>query len=427
MRPHYPWIAASCILALFGMLPVFSSSTPPAGREKVIYSFQGGTAGASPMSDLILDSAGNLYGTTELGGGTGNGTVFELKRTQDGWKERVLYSFMGGADSGEPQAGVTFDKSGNLYGTTQGTVFKLTPNSGGGWTESVIYTFNCSSGTAGCNPQGNLVFDVNGNLYGTTSSGAGGNCGKYNNGCGAVFELIPHTNGSWTEATIHSFAGAPNDGAVPVAGLVLDSAGNFYGTTQYGGGGSCGRYSTIPPGCGTSYKLTFSGDTWTETVLYSTVRGGGFGIYPSGELFVDNASHLMGVTLEGGDGIGTVFELNYRENKGWQQTQLHIFHWNPDGGFPSGRLIPDTKGDLFGVTSKGGAKQSSEGTVFELEHSHSGWKENILHIFTGAPDGANPSTGLVSDSQGHLYGATKNGGSGAGCGQGCGTVYEVTP
>ena len=431
------WIAASCILALLALLPAFSSGASPTVKEKVIYSFTGGTDGAYPLSDLTLDAEGNLYGTASNGGifncgfnnAFGCGTVFELKRSQGVWKLEVLYSFTGGSDGGGLQAGVIFDKAGNLYGTAgalyggPGTVFKLSPNSHGGWTQSTIYAFNCS-GSDGCVPQGDLVFDSQGNLFGTTSSGAGGNCGMFNNGCGAVFELTPHANGSWTETTVHSFAGAPNDGAGPVAGVVFDATGNIYGTTQYGGSGSCGRFSALPPGCGTSYKLTFSAGTWKETLLYDIVRGDGFGIYPPGELFFDNPNRLLGVTLRGGDGVGTVFELNYTREKGWRETQPHIFYSVPDGDFPMGKLAADTKGDLLGVTQSGGG---GSGTVFELKHLQNGWKERIVHNFAGPPDGAYPYAGLVSDSQGHLYGTTQGGGAGTGCDGPCGTVYEVTP
>jgi uncharacterized repeat protein (TIGR03803 family) len=427
------WIAASCILALATLLPVVSSGTQPVPPEQVLYSFIGGNDGAAPLSDLTFDGAGNLYGTTSQGGNAHNGTVFELKRSQSGWSEEVLYSFVGGIDGANPQAGVIFDQAGNLYGATMqggrnnsGTLYKLTPNSRGGWTESTIYTFNCS-GSAGCLPRADLAFDAKGNLYGTTSSGSSGSCVyKSNSGCGAVFELTPESGGTWTETTVHVFAGAPNDGSIPVAGVVLDSAGNLYGTTQYGGSGSCNRYSELPLGCGITYKLTLSGGTWTETMLHNIARGGGSGIYPSGELFLDDANHLFGVTQQGGDGLGTVFELNYSQEKGWQRTQPHIFYSNPDGAFPAGRLAADTKGDLFGVTSDGG-NIFNWGSVFEVRRTDDGWKEWIFHAFNGPPDGRSPSAGLVSDPQGHLYGTTQFGGIGTACNQGCGTVYELTP
>jgi uncharacterized repeat protein (TIGR03803 family) len=437
MRRKVFWIGASCILVVLGLRPVFSSGAVPASTEKVIYSFQGGTDGATPMSDLTLDNEGNLYGTTSQGGagtscnGSGCGIVFELKRSQSGWKEEVLYRFTGGSDGGAPQTGVIFDKSGNLYGTTQlgggdgydGTVFKLTPNSSGRWTKIILYNFTGSAD--GANPQGDLIFDSQGNLYGTTSSGGNYTSCQFS-GCGAVFELRPQADGSWTETTLHTFGGAPNDGGVPVGALVLDAAGSLYGTTTVGGAAHClGRLGDL--GCGTIFKLTArSGGTWKETVLYSFIQGYGYGLNPSGELVFYDVNHFLGLTQSGGDGLGTVFRLENTKKNGWQQRNPHIFFGNPDGIGPAGRLEVDAKGNLFGITSYGGTYEM--GTVFELRRLVNGeLKEAILYNFSAPPDGAFPAAGLVSDSQGHLYGTTAKGGEIV-CGySGCGTVYEVTP
>jgi len=375
-----------------------------------------------------------LYGTTSRGGSAGYGTVFELKHSAGGWKEEVLYSFLDGVDGASPSAGVIFDSSGNLYGTTtfgggtygDGTVFELSPNSRGGWTERIVYSFNYY--TDGGNTAADLAFDTKGNLYGTTPQGASSGKSCNENGCGAVFELTHLSDGTWAETTIHIFTGGP-DGGVPTAGVVLDSEGSVYGTTQRGGAGPCLHYAEfITPGCGTAFKFTGgTGGTWTETVLYNFVRGGGFATYPSGELFLDNAKHLFGVG-GGGNGLGTVFELRDEKNKGWQQNEAHIFYGNSDGISPVGRLVMDAHRDLFGVTQSGGkGNGDGMGIVFELEPSKGGWKERIMHEFTGSPDGENPSAGMASDSRGRLYGTTSRGGSGTGCNGGCGTVYEVTP
>jgi uncharacterized repeat protein (TIGR03803 family) len=436
MRQKAFWIAASCVLAVIGLRPVFSSGAAPASKEKVIYSFTGGADGGQPMSDLTIGADGNLYGTTSQGGvgcvGNGCGTVFELKRTQDGWKEQILYSFAGGNDGAIPEAGVVFDKAGNLYGTTvaggnnqggTGTVFKLSPNSHGGWTESVI-------GYAD-SPTGDLVFDDNGNLYGANSQGGSGGTSCNGFGCGTVFELTPQAGGSWKETTIHLFEQNSSDGVIPSSGVVLDFAGNVYGETLYGGAGACDRggINNNAHGCGAIYELTPNpGGSWTE-IVYSLVRGGGFGIFPSGGLLLDQAGRLLSTTQQGGDGFGTVFELRESQKKGWQQSVLHRFYGHPDGVQPAGRLAEDAHGNLFGVSAYGGSVPTrfGYGTVFELARSGDGWKEKVLYRFSGGTDATNPQTGLVLDTQGRLYGTSQSGGNGTGCDGGCGTVYEVVP
>jgi uncharacterized repeat protein (TIGR03803 family) len=435
MRRNQYWAATIGILALLGFLPVISSGAPPASKaqppsahEKVLYSFTGGTDGANPTSDLVFDTAGNLYGTTSAGGLAscgGCGTVFELKRTQTGWEARVLHSFGNSQNDGStPQAGMIFDSSGNLYGTTRyglgtsrnGTVFELAPDGKGGWTESVIYSFPGIDG-----PTSDLVQDAQGNLYGTTSYNGDGE------GYGTVFELIRHSDGSWTESTLYQFAGPPDDGYHPSSGVVFDSAGNLYGLTQAGGSNPC---SWDAGGCGIAYKLTPDGKgNWKETVLFNFARGSGFAVMPSAGLLVDpDGVRLVGTTVRGGDGLGTVFVLNQSMGQAWKQDVLHRFYDNLDGKSPVGQLTWDSHGNLFGATWLGGGNDS--GMVFELEVQEKGrWKEKILYDFAGGSDGQNPRAGLVFDNQGHLYGTTYGGGSGTLCEDppGCGTVYEITP
>jgi uncharacterized repeat protein (TIGR03803 family) len=429
---------------VIGLRPVLSSSAAPASKEKVLYAFTGGADGGQPMSDLTLDAAGNLYGTTSVGGtgtacgSSGCGTVFELQRTKDGWKEQVLYSFAGGTDGIGPEAGVIFDGAGNFYGTTAGggvggagTVFKLAPNSHGGWTESVLFTFPYDW-SAGYAPRADLAFDAHGNLFGTASGGGTSNKGVcHDNGCGTVFELTPRSDGSWTETTIYGFGGAP-DAATPSSAVLLDSS-HLYGTTSYGGAGPCNvDGNRWPPnqGCGTVYKLTHnSAGNWTESVLYSFSRGLGSAVFPSSGLLLDVPGHLLGMSLVGGDGYGAVFELKQLQTK-WEQTVLHRFYGNPDGRAAVGRLLMDTRHNVIGVTSYGGAKAtlSDGGTVFELHRTKDGWQERVLHSFAGGDiDGSVPKAGMVVDTQGVLYGTTHQGG-GSGCnGFGCGTVYQITP
>ena len=455
MRQNRFLTAVSFAFALFCLFVALTTSAS-AASEEVIYSFQGGSDGAYPYSDLVADAAGNLYGTTEYGGTDGDwcnigcGTVFELAPTKDGWRHQVLYRFNGNVNDGySPQAGVVFDGAGNLYGTTTGggsynagTVFELAPTSQGGWTKSIIYNF--TGGTDGAYPATDLVFDAHGDIFGTAATGGCGNhgCGAAtpgrvgpaapqpcDDGCGTVFELTPQVDGSWTETTLHVFTAAP-DGGVPSSRLILDSAGNVYGITEYGGTGSCGdSISFAIGGCGIIYELTpNSGGTWTETILYNFARGYGFGVYPSGELLSDNDGHLYGTAQSGGDGFGTVFEFGNSQKKGWQQNSLHIFYKNPDGTVPVGGVVVGREHDLLGVTSSGGT--NGAGIVFQLQPAKDGWKETILHSFGGSGDGATPQAGLVFDRNGDLYGTTQYGGTGS-CSlrgnNGCGTVYEATP
>jgi hypothetical protein len=429
MRRKNFWIAAGCILVMVGLRPVFSSGAPPAAGEKVIYSFQGGTDGAGP-SDLTMDSEGNLYGTTGGGGEptcvyygdtwNGCGTVYELKRTQDGWKEQILFRFNANGDNvggALPAAGVTFDKAGNIYGTTsgnpndcgQGNVFKLTPDSHGEWKETVLYTFTCGNGY---NPDSDLVFDAQGDLFGTAQD--------------VVFELIPQGNGKWKEITLHQFKGAP-DGWSLSSGVVLDSSGNIWGTTTSGGTRRC-EYAANTSGCGIVYKLTpTSGGKWNETVVYEFARGGGRAVTPSSGFRFESAGHFFGTSLAGGDGIGSVFELT-ESQKGWEQNVLYRFIGYPDGDFPLGQLEVNSAGALLGVTYDGG--KTGYGIIFEVDLSKTNGRrtEKVLHNFAGGADGAYPTAGVISDSHGHLYGTTSGGGSGTACGNyGCGTIYEVTP
>jgi len=223
--------------------------------ETVLYSFQDSDDGnpddgSSPNGGLIFDAAGNLYGTTYTGGAYGihqYGTVFELTpKHGGGWTEKVLHSFGSGTDGQNPSASLVFDTHGNLYGTTyaggayqDGTVFKLSPRQGGGWTETVLHNFDFVGGLSdGLGPYSNLILDVAGNLYGTTSEGGNSSCNS-RRGCGTVFELSPR-DGGWTETVLHRFGvylgdGQYGDGQFPFGGLILDSHGNLYGTTQHGG------------------------------------------------------------------------------------------------------------------------------------------------------------------------------------------------
>ena len=272
------------------------------GTERILYSFAGGTAdGADPNGGLIIDGAGNLYGTTGRGGADGLGTVFEVSATGT---ERVLHSFVGGpTDGSNPAAGLVVDGAGNLYGTTYGggasglgTVFEVSATG----TESILYSF-AGGPTDGASPDAGLLLDGD-ILYGTTSSGSfltaqnGGAACTNNSGCGTVFGL--GING-FPQYTVHAFVGGPTDGQDPVGGLLLGSDGNLYGTTYTGGANA--------NGAGTVFQITPAG----ETVLYSFAGGTTDGAGPAGGLAMDSAGNLYGTTQAGGaSGAGTVFEIN---------------------------------------------------------------------------------------------------------------------
>ncbi len=414
---------------------LFTVSTWAASNEKVIYSFNfnsfnsNGRDGFSPLASLIFDSAGNLYGTTTDGGIHGGGTVFELTPTAGGgWTEKVLHNFSNnGSDGFWPTGGLVFDAAGNLYGTTYvgggyycyggykcGTVFELTRTTGGDWTEKVLHSFN---GTDGFYASGGLAFDAAGNLYGTTYGG-----GTY--GDGTVFELTPNSHvadGGWTEKVLHSFNHHGTDGVYPYAGLIIDAVGNLYGTTVYGG-----TYDCYPDYCGgTVFELTpTAGGGWREKGLHNFGNGTD-GAYASGGLAFDAAGNLYGTTYGGGTyGDGTVFELtpnSHVADGGWTEKVLHNFNNDrTDGVDPNGGLIIDAAGNLYGMTYMGGSY--GYGTVFELTPGAGGdWTEEVLHSFNNnGKDGVDPYAGLIFDSAGNLYGTTSGGGS-----YSHGTVFEI--
>jgi uncharacterized repeat protein (TIGR03803 family) len=226
----------------------------------IIHYFKG-PDGYSPVGGVILDSSGNLYGTTQRGGANAMGTVFELSPSGAAWKEKVLYSFAAPPDVASPGIALTFDADGNLYGPASfgaygyGGVFRLKPIANG-WQETVIYNF--TGGGDGESPSGQLALDSAGNLYGAAAYG-----GQY--GDGVVFELTPSSNGDWTESVLYNFTGS-KDGGAPAGGVVFDGAGNLYGTTQDGANSGC--YGD-GPGCGTAFELAPSMGNWTLTVLHA--------------------------------------------------------------------------------------------------------------------------------------------------------------
>lgn len=425
--------------AFFALLIValLVASTPAAAQtEVVLHSFaDNGTDGYQTYSGLVSDAAGNLYGTT-LEGGThancygeniGCGTVFQLSpKIGGGWMEKILHDFdFNGTDGVNPSGNLILDSAGNLYGVTLyggnglcnnsteagGTVFELSPNAGGSWTEKILYNFGANA-TDGCSPQGGLVFNA-GNLYGTTAGGGASNFGT-------VFELTPTAGGGWSENVLLNFDGVGN-GSDPLASLTFDGKGNLYGTAWNGGSNHQG---------GVVFELTPStGGIWTEKTLHTFSAAGGENPYAS--VILDKAGNLYGTVETGGSlGHGAVYRLTPDDNGNWTETVLHDFDNNgADGYEPLGGLVLDAKGNLWGTTFGGGGgacKRTGCGTVFELSPAFGGgWTETVYSLSSYA-HGYWPASNLTFDASGtHLYGTTVNGGANGDCV--CGTVFEFTP
>lgn len=385
--------------AAAGFLCALLLGTHPARAqtETILHSFDCATDGCGPEAGVVLDSQGNLYGTTSTGGANSGGTVFEFT-TSGAFK--ILHSFNpNNLDGYNPQAGVVLDSKGNLYGTTfqggakgDGTVFEVSASG----TETILHSFTC--GTDGCFPQGGgLVLDKVGNLYGTT-----GAAGASPSDCGTVFKLTPSTG---TLTTLHSFT----CGASP-EGVVLDTTGNLYGATS--GGGAYGF--------GTVFKLTSSGK---ETVLHSFNANGKDGFSPFAGVVLDSNNNLYGTTYRGGAiGAGTVFKVT----PSGTETVLYSFTCGTNACEPESGLAFDSKGNLYGTTHWGGLYDL--GTVFKLTPSG---VESVLHKFADKSDGYFPplyANGVAVDSAGNLYGTTDEGGSSTHCGvSGCGTVFKIVP
>jgi len=441
---------ALALIAISGTVLSFTSGHA-APVETVIYSFTGGSDGAAPQGVLVADAAGNLYGTASAGGVKtcigGCGVVFKLARpTAAGqkWTETVLHAFRGGVDGSTPLSALIFDAKGALYGTTAqgggstqcfggcGTVFKMTPPAASGkpWTEAVLYRF--AGGANGSAPLGGLAMGAGGALYGTTAiyPSTGSSC--IGAPCGTVFKLSPPVAGvpAWRLTVLHTFAGG-NDGSLPLGTLLLGKGGILYGVTGLGGSTHCLSF-----GCGVVFQMTpptSAGASWTETVIHDfqggpSLGGGSDGAYPSSDLVMDANGALYGTTLYGtgngcGFGCGTVFKLTppAAHSTAWADSTLYAFKGGKDGESPAtGRLAFNTAGMLFGTTPSGGA--ASDGTVFRLTPAGtaSRWTEAVIHSFTGkAADGSDPQGGVILVSE-FLYGTTINGGQ-----SGAGTVFQV--
>jgi uncharacterized repeat protein (TIGR03803 family) len=396
-------LGALVIMSLVGVAPTVRAQNAPA--MKVVYNFRQAT-GYYPTG-VIRDTAGNLYVATRNGGTNGYclrgcGTIL---RVSPSGGATVLYAFPPGSPNAGPTPnGLTLDAKGILYGVTVG---------GGHFqvgsvfklapsgTEKTIYNFQ-KSGEGGYLPNSSLTIDSAGNFYGVTYFGG--------LGYGVIYTVTP----SGSETGLYSFMGG-TDGAYSFASPISDAAGNLFGTADEGGDLSC----SLNPGfgCGTVWKLDTSGNL---TVLYS-FTGGTDGALPASGLEMDSSGNLYGTAEGGGDlscdppaGCGVVFKIDSSGNF----TDLYAFAGGAnDGQFPDNALILDSNGNLYGMTYSGGDQSCPDsngepgcGTVFKVDSSGN---ETILHIFTGGiSDGALPvSAPLISDGKGNLYGTTTNGGT----------------
>ena len=417
--------------AFVGAIFVATSGATNAWTLKTLYNFcseNGCTDGSSPAGGLLRDGNGNLFGTTSLGGARGDGAVFELKRNGDSWAYQVLHSFCSACEGGAfPASRLVLDTAGNLYGTAPsngelpdcGVVFRLSPNADGSkWKMKRLHSF-CAFDGDGAHPIAGVTYagamagapyDGLSPLYGVTIDG-GTNRG------GTVYEIQP-SGARWKERVIYSFCpdkGSCADGAGPGGDLLMDSIGNLYGNTFRGGASDKGAV----------FKLSPHGKRWHQQVMHSfcSTSNCSDGSFPEGSLAMDSAGDLFGTTTSDSDEGGTLYRLVPRHGSS-KVSVLHAFCKTDcaDGHSPAAGPLFGTDGSLFGTTQGGGeAGTAGGGTIYKLVG------KNLIALYSfctlqGCPDGADPQAPLITDDAGNLFGVTFVGGANSG-----GTVFELSP
>src|SRR5579859_3780592 len=369
-------------LTVFALPSHLIAANPPI--YKSLYIFQGLTDGSIPYGAPVMHN-GNLYGSTSLGG----------------------------------------DLTCGYNGSGCGAVYELTPPStkGGTWTESVIYEFK-GEPNDGHIAWGSVVFDKQGNLYGVTLEGGNGTLCNNSFGCGTVYELSPPSTsgGSWTETLLYSFQGG-TDGAFPASALAIDASGNLIGAATQGGSTTCST-----SGCGTLFELSppaVSGGAWTETTLH-VFTGGTDGDYPQSNLVMGGGGTIYGSGFGGAGDNGCIFALTPSAGS-YAYKVIYHFTSSFEGRLPGDIVLRN--GNIYGTTAAGPGS-SDGGTVFKLTQSGGVWSDTLIFGFgnNDISTGFDPTGNLVFDQKGNIFGVTYAGGNGpCGFGAGCGLVYELSP
>ena len=404
-------------------LCVLLAASLAAAQESSIYSFYSPYGDALPIGSLVADSNGNLYGTTFYGGLYGNGMVYELTPSAGQWHLTEIHSFNpNGIDGFGPTSGVIFDSAGNIYGTTE---FGGSGSCTNGFGCGTVFELSLADGVWKETILHDFVGSDGWQIHPGLAMDAAGNLyGMATNGgiynAGTAFELSPDGSGNWTFSVIHQFTGLAG-GGVPYDALTLDAAGNLYGTASAGGGES----SACHYGCGVVFELSPSQSGWTESVLHNFIGRSGDGHTPACTLLFDASGNLYGTTTQGGgpSNAGTVFELSPNANGTWKETVLHNFNQAPgDGSWPTTSLVFDASGNLYGLTLGGGAHGA--GIAFKLTPTGSGARsESMLNTFSRQGAGGYfPNSGLIAGPDGNLYGVAASGGR-----NGQGTVFSIAP